>query len=322
MQLNEIIEIICQIKNNLPRKFQNRGIKLWIAISIFILIFSMTLMNWTISPNNNVKSKPKTAPIKKLSDTTIDMFDDVKKLTANTTVGGSNGLDCRKIASMIQRSPAFEFHGCQIATGLRKFKEEILVANLLIQKMYSKGSRVYETFDEKIEEMIKRFKCQKKGKTEYFKEKINFIIIKIKEFKQSIEEAQNFIQEVEKTRDITAGYIHDGMREAENFITTELDYLGHTIDKDFAIKEIIIINNFLDRLNNIADKLDKMRKLLMAYEDNLSDMSKELDNNNREDDDEDGIFEVKNEDLVHLQNAIVRVKDSHRKFIQKSLITC
>ncbi|GBC50933.2 hypothetical protein GLOIN_2v1576621 [Rhizophagus irregularis DAOM 181602=DAOM 197198] len=298
MQLNEIIEIICQIKNNLPRKFQNRGIKLWIAISIFILIFSMTLMNWTISPNNNVKSKPKTAPIKKLSDTTIDMFDDVKKLTANTTVGGSNGLDCRKIASMIQRSPAFEFHGCQIATGLRKFKEEILVANLLIQKMYSKGSRVYETFDEKIEEMIKRFKYQKK------------------------EEAQNFIQEVEKTRDITAGYIHDGMREAENFITTELDYLGHTIDKDFAIKEIIIINNFLDRLNNIADKLDKMRKLLMAYEDNLSDMSKELDNNNREDDDEDGIFEVKNEDLVHLQNAIVRVKDSHRKFIQKSLITC
>uniref|UniRef100_U9TPW1 Uncharacterized protein n=1 Tax=Rhizophagus irregularis (strain DAOM 181602 / DAOM 197198 / MUCL 43194) TaxID=747089 RepID=U9TPW1_RHIID len=263
MQLNEIIEIICQIKNNLPRKFQNRGIKLWIAISIFILIFSMTLMNWTISPNNNVKSKPKTAPIKKLSDTTIDMFDDVKKLTANTTVGGSNGLDCRKIASMIQRSPAFEFHGCQIATGLRKFKEEILVANLLIQKMYSKGSRVYETFDEKIEEMIKRFKYQKK------------------EFKQSIEEAQNFIQEVEKTRDITA-----------------------------------------DRLNNIADKLDKMRKLLMAYEDNLSDMSKELDNNNREDDDEDGIFEVKNEDLVHLQNAIVRVKDSHRKFIQKSLITC
>lgn len=250
------------------------------------------------------------------------MFDDVKKLTANTTVGGSNGLDCRKIASMIQRSPAFEFHGCQIATGLRKFKEEILVANLLIQKMYSKGSRVYETFDEKIEEMIKRFKYQKKGKTEYFKEKINFIIIKIKEFKQSIEEAQNFIQEVEKTRDITAGYIHDGMREAENFITTELDYLGHTIDKDFAIKEIIIINNFLDRLNNIADKLDKMRKLLMAYEDNLSDMSKELDNNNREDDDEDGIFEVKNEDLVHLQNAIVRVKDSHRKFIQKSLITC
>lgn len=49
MQLNEIIEIICQIKNNLPRKFQNRGIKLWIAISIFILIFSMTLMNWTVS---------------------------------------------------------------------------------------------------------------------------------------------------------------------------------------------------------------------------------------------------------------------------------
>lgn len=49
MQLNEIIEIICQIKNNLPRKFQNRGIKLWIAISIFILIFSTILMNWTVS---------------------------------------------------------------------------------------------------------------------------------------------------------------------------------------------------------------------------------------------------------------------------------
>lgn len=246
------------------------------------------------------------------------MFDEIKKLTANKTIS-SNGLDCRKIASMIQRSPAFELHGCQIATGLRKFKEEILVANVLIQKMYGKGSKVYEIFDEKIEEMIILFKYQKKGKTKYFKEGINFIITKVKEFKQSIEEAQKFIQEVEKTRDITEGYIHDGMREAENFIITELDYLGHTIDKDLAIKEIIIINDFLNRLNNIADKLDKMRQLLMAYEDNLSDMSKELDNR---DEDDDGTFDVKTEDLVHLQNAIVRVKDSHRKFIQKSLITC
>jgi hypothetical protein len=264
-------------------------------------------------PTCNVKTKPNTVPFKEFSDTTIEMFNEI---TANTTT--LQGLDCRKVASMIQRSPAFEFHGCQIAIGIRKFKEEILEANHLLQKMYGKGSKVYETFDKKFEEMMKKFKYQKKGEIEYFKEGIKLIITKVKEFKQSIEEAQKFIQEVEKTRHDTEGYIHDGIREAENFINIDLDYLGNTIDKDMTTKEIFIINNFLDRLNYVADNLERMKQLLMAYEDNLSDIPNEIDKNN----DNDGTFEILEENLNYLEIAIVKVKDSHRKFIQKSLITC
>ncbi|GBC06683.1 hypothetical protein RclHR1_00070050 [Rhizophagus clarus] len=326
MQLNEIIEIIYQItyqiKNKLPQKFQTRNTKFWL-IALFFSIISITWL--TSSPTNNVRSKPKTAPIKKLSETTVNMFDEVKKIAANTanTVNTTIGLDCRKVASMIQRSPAFEYHGCEIATGLRKFKVEILEANLLLQKMYVKGSQLHESFDEKIEEMMKRFKNQKRGETKYFKEGINFMITKAIEFKQSIKEAHDFTQEVEKTRHVTEGYIHDGMREAENFMDIELDYLGHTIDKEMAIKEISIVHNFLDHLNNIAEYLEKMNQALMRYEDNLKEISKDLDDNNKEKDDDDkGTIEVTRDDFKLLKHFADRVKDSHYKFIQKSLITC
>src|SRR4051812_25761446 len=161
MQLNELYEIIY---HNLPEKFQIRIWKFPLLI-LFVSIF------WQIILNNNVKTKSKTGPIKKLSDTTIGMFDDVKNIAANTIME-QHGIDCRKVASMIQRSPAFEHHGCQIATGLRKFKEETIEVNQILQKMYSKGSKLYETLDEKIVDMINQFKGQKKGETKYFKEGI------------------------------------------------------------------------------------------------------------------------------------------------------
>jgi len=61
-----------------------------------------------------------------------------------------------------------------------------------------------------------------------------------------------------------------------------------------------------------------MKQILMAYEDNLSDVSNELDDSK----DNDGTFEVVKEDLESLKFAINKVKDSHRRFIKKTLITC
>ncbi|RIA88430.1 hypothetical protein C1645_244593 [Glomus cerebriforme] len=307
--INQMTDIIYHIRYKLPQTLQPRNVKNLFILAIAILAILLLAFS-------NVK--PKTVSFEKFSDTTNKMFEDVNSITANT-IKEQHEVECRRVASMIQRSPAFEFHGCQIATGLRKFREKIIAVGQLLQKMYSKGSEVYKLFDVEIEGMMNRLDLnQRKGKTEYFKERLKILITTIKEFRHLVEETQGSVKDAEKVRDDTEGYIMKGIREAKDFINNDLDYLGHTIDKNMVTKEILVVEKFLSHLKNTASHLEKMKNILLAYEDNLSSVSDELEDVSKENE----LFEVTKEDLESLKFVVLRAKDSHLKFIERTLISC
>lgn len=224
---------------------------------------------------------------------------------------------CRRAANMIQRSPAFKNHGYQIAKGLRKFGEKIMEAGHLLQKMYSKGSSVYKSFDVEIEAMMNRLNSNyiRRGEASYFKERLNVLITKIKEFRMLVQQTHNSIYNAENIRHDTEGYIFDGLREAEKFIANN-NYC-HSVDISKAKNELLIVNDILNHLHKTAGHLDKMEKILKDYEDKLMDISAELEKTSGD----YGYLEVTKSDLKYLKYAVENSKSSLYKFNKKALIS-
>ena len=77
-----------------------------------------------------------------------------------------------------------------------------------------------------------------------------------------------------------------------------------------------MINELLNHLNNAASHLDRMQKILMIYEDNLLNVSSDLDKAGKD------TFEATEADFKYLNRSVEILKDSHHKFIQKSLTSC
>jgi hypothetical protein len=224
---------------------------------------------------------------------------------------------CRNAANMIQHSPAFEKHGTQMATGLREFGEKIIAAGRSLRNMYNKGSSVYHAFDIEIEAMMTKLNSdRKKGHAKYFKTKLNKLAAKVQEYRKLVEKAQSSIQNAEEVRHDTEGYIHDGLREAEKFISNR-NNAQHIVDVTKAKKEFEFVNDVLGHLSNTAFHLDRLRKILTNYEDRLLDVEAELGDTGKEDD-EDDVFEVTREDLKYLKYSVNNLKSCHEKFQQLS----
>lgn len=214
---------------------------------------------------------------------------------------------------MVQNSPAFKDHGTQIASGLRDFGEKITLAGRHLQNMYNKGSTVYKAFDNDIEAMINRLKqSAKKGDAKYFKNKLNKLINKIKDFRQHVETTQSAIANAEETRHDTEGYIIDGLREAERFVNSNNEDSQKAAELTRAKKELAFISDLLSHLSSTAVHLDKIRKILNNYEDKLLNVEAELGGFGRDED--DGIFEVSRDDIKYLKQALEVLKASHLKF--------
>ncbi|CAB4386030.1 unnamed protein product [Rhizophagus irregularis] len=264
-----------------------------------------------------IPSKPSSF-FQNFADTTNDIFkkiDNVDLPAASSIM--KHTVACRRAANMIQGSPAFKSHGSQIAKGLRKFGEKIMEAGHLLQKMYSKGSSVYKSFDMEIEAMMNRLNSNyiRRGEASYFKERINVLITKIKEFRKLVQQTHTSIHNAENIRHDTEGYIFDGLREAENFIANNNHCRSVDISK--AKKELWTVNNILNHLHKTAVHLDMMEKISRDYEDKLMDIPAELDKVGGTYD----FFEVTKSDLRYLKYAVENSKSSLYKFHKKALVS-
>ncbi|CAB5122219.1 unnamed protein product [Rhizophagus irregularis] len=188
-----------------------------------------------------IPSKPSSF-FQNFADTTNDIFkkiDNVDLPAASSIM--KHTVACRRAANMIQGSPAFKSHGSQIAKGLRKFGEKIMEAGHLLQKMYSKGSSVYKSFDMEIEAMMNRLNS-------------NYI--------RRVQQTHTSIHNAENIRHDTEGYIFDGLREAENFIANNNHC--HMMEK--------ILRDYEDKLMDIPAELDKVGGTYDFFEVTKSDL--------------------------------------------------
>jgi len=151
----------------------------------------------------------------------------------------------------------------------------------------------------------------KKGHAKYFKTKLSKLSTKVQEYRRVVEKAQSSVQNAEEVRHDTEGYIHDGLREAEKFISGR-NNAQHIVDITKAGKEFEFVNDLLGQLSNTAFHLDKLRKILTNYEDRLLDVEAELGDAGKEDEDE--VFDVTREDLKYLRHSVNNLKYCHEKF--------
>lgn len=220
----------------------------------------------------------------------------------------------RKVANMIQRSPAFEFHGCQISMELRKIESKIAIVGNSFIEFYSEGSKIYETFDEEIGNIIKRVDSkfliylQNDNYTQYFDERLKILIKKIKEFKKLVDNGRNSIFDIVDNNDSN---FEDGIKGAEEFIKNGECDSKYLVDIIKAKRELEIVNHILNHFINTKGNLDKMSKILNSYQADLLNVSDEIKKASK--------FEVAREDLKHLRLALDILKESHYKFIRKSL---
>ncbi|CAI2164186.1 6585_t:CDS:2 [Funneliformis geosporum] len=270
----------------------------------------------------NVSSNKKEHPIQKTPSTFIRKFAD----TTNNFLKEINILDipdtneitehtvtCRRVAILIEKSPAFRCHGKKMAKGLRDFGEIILIASRTLQNMHNKGSSIYKSFDEELESMMHRLDSnyirQVDDDTQYFKDRLFVLRKKIKDYRQLVELAQNSVSRAEAVRHDTKSYIYGGLKEAEKYICDRNS--AHSDGVDIAKKEFVMVDNILHHLHDTAVNLEKMNNFLKTYEDRLLDVSAGLD-----------VIEydkVTNEDLQYLKQTVENSKNYHYQFNKKQI---
>jgi uncharacterized protein YukE len=212
-------------------------------------------------------------------------------------------VTCRILANKIQRSPISKSHSTQMETRLREFGERIRVAGHLLQKMYSKGSTVYKSFDIEIKAMIYRLNSNyiRKGDASYFKERLNVLIKKIREFRKLVQQTYNSIQNAENDGNDTVNYIFSELRKSQTFnIDDDDDNAEFDVINNFNIEYDIVeakkeFDDILSHLRENYGNLSKMEKILKDYENKLMDLYDDLD------DKYDGIVEFTREGLESLK---------------------
>ncbi|CAG8585634.1 4649_t:CDS:2 [Funneliformis mosseae] len=242
-------------------------------------------------------------------------IDSVKLPAADKVI--DHVVACRRAANMIRNSPAFKSYGVHISSGLVSFGEKIVLAGRGLRNMNSKGSSLYESFDVEVDAMMQRLRSNaRQGDSKYFKERLKNLIIKVQDFRKVVGKTQMAFKIAEDTRQSAEGYIIDGMREAEKFVTKNDE---HRVDIVRAHKEIGTVNEILVHLKDTAGNLMQMHTFLMTYEDRLLDLQVSLDKPGT--DYEYGIFEVTKPDLNYLKISVDKLKDYHQSFDIKAGIS-
>ncbi|CAG8523880.1 4587_t:CDS:1 [Funneliformis caledonium] len=215
-----------------------------------------------------------------------------------------HAITCREVARTIQTSPAFEFHGCQISTSLHEFRDKLITADTSLRNMFDRCSIVCESFETEIETMMEFMK--RKGDTQYFKKRVEKLLIKIKELRRLVEKSHRLILDAKGNNHNIEGNIENGLSEAENFCYNNERYLA---DIDKAKEKLVIVEDSLDNLHDISHLLTKMKAILMRYEEKLLMITPEVNGDNT--------FEVTRDDLNSLNSAIEKLKTCHYKFAQR-----
>ena len=103
----------------------------------------------------------------------------------------------------------------------------------------------------------------------------------------------------------------DKLKGAEDFINDKECDSKYMVDITKAKRELEIVNNISNHLNNTKGNLVKMNNILNTYEVNLLNVSDEIKRV--------GKLQVTREDLKHLRLAVDILKEIYFKFIRKSL---
>ena len=222
----------------------------------------------------------------------------------------------RRAVNIVEKSPAFKSHSTQMSRGLLNFCDKLLNTSLNINKMHRGGIHLFKFFDEEFNLIKSRFLSDSsymKSDVRYFFGKINSIISKFQHFKQLVEQTGSLIDSLEYDRYMTEAYIIDGLRDAKKFAVKK--NVGYPSDSNveaiIAKDEIKSINNILLHLHNTAIYLDKMKKILLTYEENLVDVSLKFENTIK-----DGIFDMSEQDMKYLEYSVGYLKSIHYKFIK------
>ncbi|CAI2164258.1 7342_t:CDS:2 [Funneliformis geosporum] len=197
-------------------------------------------------------------------------------------------VSCRRVANMIERSPAFNKHGSVIASNLRQFGEMVMIAGQSLRKMYRKGSFVFTSFDIEIEAMMKKLVKLEYGDIRYFSGRLNKLANIVKEFRVIVAEASKSVMDAENVRDGVEKYIIE------------------------AREELLITNDIMRHLQSTAVHLDQVNKILIDYEDKLIDLNTEMIQAEEKD-----ILEISITDLQYLKSSIDILKKSHDRFVHK-----
>ncbi|CAG8731104.1 33035_t:CDS:2 [Racocetra persica] len=216
-------------------------------------------------------------------------------------------VECKRTANLIERDPAFKNTGAVIATKLRKFGESVMEAGNDLQIMYRKGSYVFETFKIEIKTMMDRFDIQEPNKGEFFKERINKMILVVQDFSNKVKKAKDSILDAENNRDGLEKELISGIREAEKFMETTGYWKPDSVDLRKAEDGLATVNNILLHLRGAAYRLDEIIKNLRRYENSLFDVNAELGS----------IFIITKHDFNYLLNSIDVLHRYHRQFMAK-----
>ncbi|CAG8745335.1 14414_t:CDS:2, partial [Racocetra fulgida] len=203
--------------------------------------------------------------------------------------------------------PAFKNTGVIIATKLRKFGESVMEAGNDLQIMYRKGSYVFETFKIEIKTMMDRLDIQEPNKGEFFKERINKMILVIQDFSNKVKKAKDSILDAENNRDGLEKELISGIREAEKFMEATGYWKPDSVDLRKAEDGLATVNNILLHLRGAAYRLDEIIKNLRRYENSLFDVNAELGS----------IFIITKLDFNYLLNSIDVLHRYHRQFMAK-----
>ena len=215
----------------------------------------------------------------------------------------------------MDKSLAFKSHSTKISTGLRGFCDQLLHASLKLNKMYREGIHLYKFFDKEIGLIMTRFSLDlsyRKGDIEHLFEKINSMMFEFQEFEKLVKQTNSLTDSLEQYRHATEAHIIDGSRGAQKFASRN-DHES-TPESNIAKEEIEVIGDILSKLHNTAIYLDKVKKILMAYEEDLSDFLVKFENIGK---DKNGIFEISMQDAKYLEFSVGALKSIHYRFIQE-----
>ncbi|CAG8511328.1 13025_t:CDS:2 [Funneliformis mosseae] len=302
--------IISQLYNYIKRKVilywnklsshpKQRHIKIT-GLSIILLLLVLLLFP-TPQPSSFFK---------RFVDSTTGIFNEINTLDLPASDAiMKHTVSCRRVANMIERSPAFHTHGNIIASNLRNFGETVMIAGQSLRKMYRKGSFVFTSFDIEIDAMMKKLEKLEYGDIRYFNARLNKLADIVKEFRVIVAEASKSVMDAENVRDGVEKYIIEGNREAQRYID---ENQASFTELNKAKEELLITNDIMKHLQSTAVHLDQVNKILIDYEDKLMDLSTEMSQTEGKD-----FLEISKPDLQYLKSSINILKKSHDRFVHK-----
>jgi len=212
-------------------------------------------------------------------------------------------LEFKKVANMIDGSPAFASNNKKIAYGLRQFEKKVTRAGTDLKKMYRKGDNVFVTFHTEIEAL---FDIVDTGKASGLRERTDRMLRVVREFRTHVEKAKNSMLEAENQRDDVEKNIFVGLREAEKYVNDDRWHRSQT-DVAIAKRELDVVVDVLKCLQSTGKNLEIILKVLDEYESSLLDVQTELS----------GMVIYTKADFNYLIRSLKDLHKSHKRFMLK-----